>query len=258
MRRIHGSARPLLWCLSACLVVSLVGIANLPTCAQDQTAQALSTSDKPDAPQDQRRLAQQYIASRDYDKAIECLTSILAGNPVDATSLKADLGLCYKFKRDYAKAMPLFAEAGAASGPRQTKALFWIEDCYCEQGKFAEAVDYLTGMYSGHPELRDQILGRRSARFKELGRYKEALADLKEFIASYPDSKLVNISKMTLADLMFKVQGNTSESVSALNEAFSIAFSESVPRKPSRSNTNWPASAQTPGNGTGPYRSTRH
>jgi tetratricopeptide (TPR) repeat protein len=224
--RIGGLIPRNLVLLSTCSFVLLSGATCIPpACAQSPTsATALSSSAL--SLQDLRQRVREYLASGNYDAAITILRQLLDRNPSDILDVKANLGLCYKMKRDYANAMPMLVAAGSVAGPRQAEALFWIEDCCCEQGKLDMAVGHLDRMYAEHPELRAQVLGRRLARLNDLGLYKEALADQRELLASHPGSELARIWKVTLAGLVYKVEGESPAFGAALDDAFAAAQSE--------------------------------
>ena len=168
-------------CLCLLVVAALI--------ASPLFAQAQASDTTPAATQDLRQTALSFRAQQDYDKAIECYTALLAQNPTDVLSIKVDLGLCYKAKKDYSNAMPLFTEVAASQDGRKAWAMFYIEDCYCEQGKIADAVAELTKAYTECPEARADVLLRRAARQCDIQKYKEALADYEEFLAKYPDKK---------------------------------------------------------------------
>ncbi len=152
-------------------------------------AQAQATDTPLAAAQDLRQTALGFRNAQDFDKAIETYKALLAENPPDALSIKVDLGLVYKAKKDYANAMPLFTEVASSQDKRKAESMFYIEDCYCEQGKIADAVAELTKAYNECPDRRGDVLLRRAARQCDIQKYKEALADYQEFLANYPDKK---------------------------------------------------------------------
>ncbi|MCX6345240.1 MAG: tetratricopeptide repeat protein [Armatimonadetes bacterium] len=215
------SVLPRFLSLFVCIVIGAASASSLM--AKDQIAISQH--------QELRKAALSSLANQDCDKAIECYTQILASNPDDALSIKADLGLCYKIKRDYARAMPLFAEVGAISNPRQAEVLYWTDDCFCEQGKMSEAADLLTNMYKTMPDLRTSILIRRLNRFEALGRVKEAIVDLKELVPLIPRNE-ARLFRIKLAALTLKNDGLTPEFTSAFNEAcnetITVVASESI------------------------------
>ena len=121
---------------------------------------------------------------------------------------KLELGLRYKAAKDYAKAMPLFAEVAASQDSGKARAMFYIEDCYCEQGKIADAVAELTKAYSECPEARADVLLRRAARQCSIQKYKEGLADYEEFLANYPDKQdLVATISANLPEIRLRAAG---------------------------------------------------
>ena len=121
---------------------------------------------------------------------------------------KLELGLSYKAAKDYAKAMPLFAEVAASQDSRKAQAMFYIEDCYCEQGKIVDAIVELTKAYSECPEARADVLLRRAARQCSIQEYKEGLADYEEFVAKYPEeTDLVATISARLPEIRLKAAG---------------------------------------------------
>lgn len=171
-------------------------------------AQAQATDTTPAPPQDLRQTALAYRQKQNYDKAIECYTTLLAQSPADALSIKVDLGLSYKAKKDYSNAMPLFTEVAASQDKLKARAMFYIEDCYCEQGKIADAVVELTKAYNECPEARADVLLRRAARQCDIQKYKEGLADYEEFMAKYPEkTELIALFSGRLFEIKLRAAG---------------------------------------------------
>jgi len=228
--RIRGAfpnkALAVVGCVCALVLAGITTPSNLLAQTSPTSGAPPSNSSVPAA--DLRQQARDYLAKGDYDKAIECFTILVAQNPPDVLILKADLGLCYKFKRDYAKAMPLFAEVGAVPGPRQAQVLFWTEDCYCEQGKLDSAIATLTKAYTTCPDARIHVLTRRAARYEQNGQFKEAIADLRERIAAYPNDKMTKGCLIRIAGLLYRASGQTAEFTGALQTAYATAASKSA------------------------------
>lgn len=183
---------PLIAVLATCLLAGAAGLVLPPrACAQVQNEipQSAVADAGGNHATDLRAVASGYRSKGDYDRAIEAYTSLLATNPADAISIKVDLGICYKAKRDYANAVPLFTEAASSPSSSKARAMFYIEDCLCEQGKIADAVVELSKAYAECPEARAEVLLRRATRQCDIRKYKEALADYQEFMVAYPEKK---------------------------------------------------------------------
>ena len=182
--------------------LTLAALIAYPIFAQSQA------TDTPVAAQDLRQTALGFRNAQDFDKAIETYKALLAQNPTDTLSIKVDLGLCYKAKKDYANAMPLFTEVASSQDKRKAESMFFIEDCCCEQGKIADAVAELTVAYNECPEARTDFLLRRAARQCDIQKYKEALADYQEFLAKYPDkTDLIATFSARLPEIKLRATG---------------------------------------------------
>ena len=225
VRRFRGAhyPPPLRLILTACISVLILAAAI----ASPVQAQAQATDTPPAATQDLRQTALGFRNAQDYDKAIECYTALLAQNPADALSIKVDLGLCYKAKKDYSNAMPLFTEVAASQDGRKAWAMFYIEDCHCEQGKIADAVAELTQAYTDCPDARADVLLRRAARQCDIQKYKEALADYDEFLAKYPDKKeLIATFSARLPEVKLRATGLFDGPASGLEAEWARAKTE--------------------------------
>lgn len=142
--------------------------------------------------------------------------AVLIASPIIAQAQATDLtaaaklerGLSYKAAKDYANAMPLFADVAASQDKLKAQAMFYVEDCYCEQGKIADAVAELTKAYNECPERRADVLLRRAARQCDIQKYKEALADYQEFVTNYPDNTdLVATFSARLPEIKLRAAG---------------------------------------------------
>ncbi len=207
----------------ACLcLLTLAAFTASPIIAQAQA------TDTPPAAQDLRQTALGFRNAQDFDKAIEIYEALLAENPPDALSIKVDLGLCYKAKKDYSNAMPLFTEVASSQDKLKAQAMFFIEDCCCEQGKIADAVAELTKAYDECPDARVDVLLRRAARQCDIQRYEEALADYRELLRGFPNNEYATTFRIRIADITFRLNGKTPEFTAALQAAADAVKAESL------------------------------
>ena len=136
----------------------------------------------------------------------------MAQNPADALSIKADLAICYKAERDYAKATPLFEEvAQSAEGTRLFEASFWVLDCLTEQEKNEEAIVYLDKMLADHPDWKYLIDYRRACCLCELQRHQEAVELLKQYLAETPDKDFARNVEVMIANITLAAFGKPDE-----------------------------------------------
>ncbi len=148
------------------------------------------------------RLGECYKAIADWDSAITLYTALAEDYPEDAPNHKLDLATCYVGKKDYEKAIALCNTVAHSYPSMAGVALLKVDDYLGEQKKVDERLAYLDQLYSEHPELRENVLMRRSiVKSDEKKQFNEAIADLEQLLADYPESESIMHAKARIAGI---------------------------------------------------------
>ena len=126
--------------------------------------------------------AKALMAERQLDKAATMLNEMTTGKPDLRKDAYTLLYQCYLSQKKYDKTMDCLKLLSAYPEARM-EVIQGTDDCLCEQGKFAEAVELLNKQVLEYPQAKDDSYLRIGDHLWYLGKYDDAIAWIRKELA---------------------------------------------------------------------------
>lgn len=173
------------------------------------------------------RLGECYRQTENWEKGIALYSKLVSEFPEDAGEHKYDLACCYQGNEDYDRAITILNDVAANYPDKAKDALLRVADCMGDEGKHTEEIAFLNQLYDEHQDFRDEILFSRAVVRSDFKKeFTEAIADLREIMSDYPNSRFARDAKLRVAGLTLHGLNNTAGARSLL-EAFLAEYPNS-------------------------------